>query len=560
VSVECDLPPVERPEPPDAAGGRSPASPDAAGDVYPQSVASGGPTPTGVIVWTRIAPDAVRPDAELAVEVAPEADCGAAAPSVTGDGTDAARRDDGTFVPARRFPVSAGVSRASDYTVRVDLDRHLEPATAYRYRFVYDGVASRTGRCRTLPAPDASPASVSFAVLACQDYHGGYYGALGRVAREDVDFLLHLGDYIYDDADGRYSGLGSDDYPDRDLTLPSGEAVAHTLADFRTLYRTYRSDPLLAAAAAAHTTIRTWDDHAVADNRYWDYEADAPVAPSHPRGDDPVFATRLTADAIRAFYEYTPARVSYDPEADHLHDAFRLYDDLQFGDLLALYVTDERLYREPPPCADSPLPGWGPICPERTEPDRTMLGATQREWLLKGFRTSDTRWTAWANEVLSLPFRAGVGPVAVQPLVDSWDGYPAERDRLFDAMAANDDTGFVTLTGDLHSTIVGRQRRDGRTVGLECMTPAVTSVNLAEAVGVDEGLAGRLTRPLVSGAVETMNSQMDRFDSHHWGYAVAEFTPDQFSFDAYAVDKTVDRADAPREHLLSVDRARDRLA
>jgi alkaline phosphatase D len=92
------------------------------------------------------------------------------------------------------------------------------------------------------------------------------------------------------------------------------------------------------------------------------------------------------------------------------------------------------------------------------------------------------------------------------------------------------------------------------------MTPAVTSVNLAEAVGVDEGLAGRLTRPLVSGAVETMNPHMDRFDSHHWGYAVAEFTRDQFSFDAYAVDKTVDRADAPREHLLGVERARDRLA
>jgi alkaline phosphatase D len=455
--------------------------------------------------------------------------------------------------------IEDGPEAAHDHTVRVDLNGLLDPGTAYRYRFVYDEVASPVGRCRTLPAPDASPESISFAVLACQDYQNGYYGALGRVARETVDYLLHLGDFIYESADGRYRGLGSETYPDRWIDLPSGEPLAYGLADYRELYRTYRSDPLLARAAAAHTSIRTWDDHAVADNRYWDYEVDAPVAPNHPRGDDPEFMRELTAAGIRAFFEYTPERVAYDPDADGLQDAFRLYRSVRFGDLLELFVTDERLYRDPPPCAERPLPGWGPLCDERTDPDRSMLGDEQFDWLADGFGDAGTRWTGWANEVLTLPLRVGVSPLAVQPFVDSWDGYPAERRRLYRRMADNDRTAFVTLTGDLHSTVIGDQRLDGERVGIECMTPATTSVNGAEAVGVGSGLAGRLTRPLLSGIATATNPEMHTFDSHDWGYATATFGRERFAFDVYAVDKTVDGADAPRKRLAGTTVRRDRL-
>jgi alkaline phosphatase D len=238
--------------------GTPPADPSDTGQVLPQSVASGGPTPAGVILWTRVAPSVYRPGAELRVELASAAGEGDRQPPATlADESAAAEHGVARFEPTRRFAVAAGVEPDHDYTVRVDLDGRLDPGTAYRYRFVYDGVASGVGRCRTVPAPDATPSSVSFAVLACQDYHHGYYGALGHVAREDVDFLLHLGDFVYDDADGRYGGLGSDSYPGRDLTPPSGKTVAHSLADFRTLCRTYRDDPLLGAASAAHTTIRT---------------------------------------------------------------------------------------------------------------------------------------------------------------------------------------------------------------------------------------------------------------------------------------------------------------
>lgn len=539
-----------------------PADTTRADTVYPQSVSSGGPTPTGVICWTRIDPDVYRAEADLFVELEPVGD-----PYTDGQvasldtATDGARSaPDGTAIdPTYRRRVADGPDPAADYTVRVDLDGHLESGTRYRYRFVYDGVASRVGECQTLPAPTDSPASVSFAVLACQDYQNGYYGAHGHVARGDVDFMLHLGDFIYDSAEGQYRGLGADDFADREVTLPSGDPLASSLADFRELYRTYLSDPLLGAAVAAHTTIRTWDDHAVADNRFWDYEVDAPVAPNHPRGDDPEFMRQLVAAGIQAFYEYTPARVVYDPDADHLHDRFRLYSSVAFGDLLTLFVTDERLFRSPPPCTDSLRPGWGPICGERTDPDRTMLGTEQREWLLAGFETTTTSWTGWANEVLSLPFQVGIDPVSISPLADSWNGYPAERALIFDAMAANDDTAFVTLTGDLHSAIVGEQRHDGTRVGIECMTPATTSVNVAEAVALDEGRVGELTQPILSAAVEAMNPTIDQFDSNHWGYATATFTPEQFGFDVYAVDKTVNRAAAPKSKLLGATVPRTQL-
>jgi alkaline phosphatase D len=188
-----------------------------------------------------------------------------------------------------------------------------------------------------------------------------------------------------------------------------------------------------------------------------------------------------------------------------------------------------------------------------------MLGDAQRAWLRDGFAGATGRWAGWANEVLSLPFRVGVGPLALRPLVDSWDGYPAERAALFGEMAANDRTAFVTLTGDLHSTVIGDQRHEGRRVGVECMTPATTSVNVAEAVAVESGLRARLTRPLLSGLVEATNPGIRRFESHSWGYATATFERDRFRFDAYAVDKTVDDADAPRRHLTGVTVPRSAL-
>ncbi len=503
-------------------------------ETFPQSVASGGPTPTGVVLWTRIAPAAVVEGEPLAVEVATDDDFEEHV--VQG------------LVPAER------IGPEYDYTVRVDLDEGLAPDTAYAYRFVYRDAASPVGRCRTLPRPDSTPDSLRLAVVSCQDFENGYYGAFEHVADEEVDFLLHLGDLIYESADRLYTGLGSRRYPDREMTLPSGEDRAWSLADFRHIYRRYRSDRFFQRALERHTVVAGWDDHGVANNRYWDYQVNAPAAPGHPRGDDPAFMRDLTRAGIRAWYEYLPARIRYDPEAEWIHDSFRLYRAVQFGDLVDLALTDQRLFRSRP--GGRYLLGVNVDLRRDRDPTRTMLGDEQLTWFTDRIEESEATWFAWANAVLSLPFRVGTGPLSIYPSGDSWDGYAAERDVVYGALAAARDAGVVTLTGDMHSSLAGYQqtaypelgdRGEPTRVGVEFMTPAVTSVNVAEAVGVNGTVLGPPTRRLLSRAVRRMNPHIRAFDSHHWGYSVVEFTPETCTFTTYAVDKLVDAPGEKRE-------------
>jgi len=509
------------------------ADPDA---VFPQSVASGGPTPSGVILWTRVDPERFDPAVPLGVQVA------------TDDGFE--------DVVYSGLVTDSDSVRAHDYTVKVDLDGDLEPDSEYCYRFVYDGIASRTGRCRTLPAPNDSPDSVRLAVLTCQNYLNGYFPALGYVAEADVDFVVHLGDFIYESDDGQFKGLGSYDYEGRELSLPSGHARVRTLADYHYLHREYRTDRFLQRALESHTVIAGWDDHEMVNDLYWDRRTDAPAG-DHPRGDDPEFMTQLTADAMHAWWEYLPARVEYDPGGDSLQERFRLWRSLEFGDLLTLAMTDERLFRDPPREA---IPTPDNVGPHREPPGRTMLGEEQREWLVDTITECERTWTVWADEVLTVPFRLGSGPLSIYPVQCGWDGYTRERQRISEAIAEADVTNYVTLTGDMHCYVVGYQQSSypgrvtggkgvaqGERIGVEFMTPALTSLNVAEALHLTRGWRGRITEPLLSKLVPAMNPHIEFFDSHNWGYSVVEFTPEACTYVGYAVDKTVDSADADRD-------------
>ncbi|MEF8819619.1 MAG: alkaline phosphatase D family protein [Haloferacaceae archaeon] len=476
---------VREGEGPDAVAVDPEADPDA---VFPQSVASGGPTPTGVILWTRVAPERFDPETPLAVQVAADE-----------------AFDDVVFEGV--VTDSASV-RAHDHTVKVDLDGRLDADSTYHYRFVYGGVASRTGRCRTLPAPDASPDSVSFAVVACQNYLNGYYPAFHHVAAEDVDFVVHVGDFVYESDDGEFKGLGSYDYPGRELSFPSGHDRVQDLDDYRYLYREYRSDRFLQEALESHTLIAGWDDHELIDDVYWDRRTDAPAG-NHPRGDDPAFMTELVADAMHAWWEFMPARVAYDPAGESLQERFRLWRSYEFGDLVTLAMTDERLFRDPPREA---IPTPDNVGPQYEPPGRTMLGAEQRDWLIETVTESDTLWSVWADEVLTVPFRLGSGPLSLYPVQGGWDGYTRERQRITEAIGAADVENFVTLTGDMHCYVAAYQQTSypgrvaggegvaqGERIGVEFMTPAVTSLNAAEALHLTEGLRGRITEPLSRG-------------------------------------------------------------
>lgn len=249
-------------------------------ETFPQPVASGGPTPTGVILWTRVAPEVFDPTIPLLVQVAEDE-----------------RFDDVVYEGICRDEPQI---RAHDYTVKIDLDGHLAPNHEYYYRFVYDRVVSRTGRCQTLPGPDDSPDSLRFAVLTCQNYSNGYYPAFHYVAKEDIDFLIHVGDSIYESGDGHFTGPGTDEYEGRDISLPNGHECVWGLEDYRYLYRTYRKDEFFQEALESHTLIPSWDDHEFVNNIYWDSKTDAPGG-EHPRDDNPDFMTDLVADAMHAW-------------------------------------------------------------------------------------------------------------------------------------------------------------------------------------------------------------------------------------------------------------------
>ena len=497
---------------------------------FPQSVASGGPTPTGVILWTRIAPSAYVEDVPLGVQVATDE----AITDVVAEGTVAAER----------------IGPAHDYTVKIDLDGELAADTRYHYRFVYDGTASPTGRCHTLPAPDASPDSVSVAVLTCQDYQNGYYGAYHHVAEADVDFVLHLGDFIYESADGQWVEDGPGIREGRELSLPSGAGLAESLADFRYLYRQYRGDSLLQEGLAAHTVIHGWDDHEVGNDRWWNRETDAPVLPDKERGTDPAFATAVTANGIQAWVEYIPARVEYDPDATALHEQLRLWRDLQFGDLVDLSVTDERLYRDGPPCDGDRRA----LCGEEDDTDRTMLGAGQKREFKNWIRESEATWTVWANEVMTMPLTVGEGWRQVALAFDSWDGFQHERWELMQFLAETDPRNFVVLTGDLHAAMAG-QLREGygeidwqwyyEPVGVEFMTPSITSRKLVYSAD----LPSDLDDAAVAGLLQSQNDHLEYVNWQKHGYAVVEFTPDDATCTIYAVDSEVDSPTAERTEL-----------
>lgn len=495
-------------------------------DVFPQSVASGGPTPTGVVLWTRIASEQYDPSESLRIEVA----------------TDPSFED----LILRRELWDTGVKPPDNYTIRVDLDGILKPDSAYYYRFGYRGVRSQTGRCRTLPEKGTSPESLRFGLLNCQNYQNGYFGAMAHLAETDVDFVLHLGDYVYEHVVEGYPKGEDGPYKDRRIKLPDGETLPMTLNDFRRIYETYKSDPHLQRLHERHTVIQTWDDHAIANDRYWDYETDAPVFPKHPCGDAPEFTRYLTKAGIQAWWEFIPARIAYDPEAEHIHDSFELYRTVQFGDLVTLLLTDERLFR-------SRLFSFAEKLNrrKRADPSRTMLGTAQRKWFHNELRESETTWTVWANAVLFQPLT--LGRRWLTPWSDSWDGFEAERASIIRTLIrSRGTTRVVTLTGDMHTTLATLVRRNGAgtlPVTVEFMTPGVTSVNFSEKVA--EKVAGKLNGEfpsrlakqyapkLMRAVLQRLNADFSFFDSAHWGYSVIDFSPDACTWEVYWVDKTV---------------------
>lgn len=505
--------------------------------VFSLSVASGDPSPTGVVLWTRIDPSAVRSGQALFVQVA---------------------RDPQFLQLAFESVVeSQNIKAERDFTISLDTDGYLEPSTRYYYRFIYDNTVSRTGRCRTTPPYGADVKHLKLGLLTCQDYTNGYYGALAHVAKDDsLDFVLHLGDFIYETAgDPRFQKLP---FEDRRIILPSDGIVALDLADYRHLYKTYRSDPFLQRAMEQHTWIITRDDHETANDVYWDYERDTLGAPDHPYtldpayGNDPYRLNQLMLDSQQAWLEYIPARVQVNPDSTHPHHYLKYYRRVQFGNLVDLFMLDGRSYRTPHPCGEGDFfQRYIPYgCFNWTSDQQTLLGADQRDWLLNGLIGSSARWKLLGNQTymgtLGIQLKNGRLPVNV----DAWDGFDFERNLINNEIALNKVENFTVVTGDLHTYIASHVKKDyskrsifdfDNHIGVEFMTPSVTSAGLFDMIGAQTptGEKQLLAQAITNTAVQLTNPHIRYFNTTQNGWSTIEFNDKQCDWRAYVVDKAI---------------------
>ncbi|MFI1716369.1 alkaline phosphatase D family protein [Streptomyces litmocidini] len=411
-------------------------------DPFTLGVASGDPLPGSVLLWTRLAPRPFEPDGGL---------------------------------PDRRVPVHWELARDERFArivrrglatahpefrhgVHVEVE-HLDPDRAFFYRFRVGEWISPVGRTRTAPAPGARNTALKIAAVSCQAYHDGYFTAYGHLAREDVDVVFHLGDYLYEYAVNATGGARA--YTDR--TLPAVFArETITLEDYRLRYALYKSDPDLRAAHAAHPFVVTWDDHETENN----YAGDTPENDVPPEE----FLLRRAA-AYRAYWEHQPLRRPQLPEGPDM----RLYRRLRFGRLAQFDILDTRQYRSDQAYGD----GWQAPGPESEDPARTLTGAAQERWLLDGWRASTARWNVLPQQVVFSERRDR--PTADFKLsMDSWDGYPASRQRILAGAEAAGVENLMVLTGDVHvgyGLDIKADFRDpgSRTLGTEIVATSIAS-------------------------------------------------------------------------------------
>jgi alkaline phosphatase D len=464
----------------------------AAAQVFAHGVASGDPLTDRVILWTRVTPreGMTRMD-KIEWRIAEDAAF--------------------TRVVARGI---ATTTAERDYTVKIDATG-LEPRRTYFYAFEALGEQSPTGRTRTLP--DGPVDRVRIAQLCCSNYPSGFFNVYRCVAnREDLDVVVHVGDYIYEFQNGVY-GDGSSL-----LRIPEPRREAVTLSDYRIRYATYRTDPDLQDAHRQHPFIAVWDDHELTNDAWLGGAANH--NPEQGEGDWP---TRQAA-AYRAYLEWMPVRET--PGA-----GIRLYRAFRFGDLADLVMLDTRGLRDRQVATDD-LAGLA-------DPKRSMLGSEQEAWLFSQLRASHEAGTTWRMLGQGVMFSRLVPPGQPVLLSDTWEGYQASRDRIFDFLQAERVRDVAILGGDLHSSwaldvprnpVTGYRAATGEgSLAVEILAPAISSPPLFAAPGLRE------RAPLLRAILQ--NLKFLEGDSR--GYVVVDITPERLQAEWFFVP-TVDQRSA----------------
>ena len=466
---------------------RKPAFPK---DPFTLGVASGYARPTGVTLWTRLAP-------------VPEAPGGGMAPEIVPVGWELARDEGMTDI------VASGTEYATPewaHSVHVE-PGGLQPNRPYWYRFTAGEARSPVGRTRTANGLGGKPARLRFAFASCQQYEQGYYGAYRHMAVDQPDLILHLGDYIYETSWGR------------NHVRRHNTPTAVTLDDYRARHALYKTDPDLQAAHAACPWLLTWDDHEVEN----DYAADraGELFPTE------WFLARRAA-AYKAWYEHMPVPRFMVPAGPHA----RIYTRVVYGNLATFYMVDDRQYRSHQACPRPGQAGGNSVdpaaCAELADPKRTLLGAMQENWLEGGLGASRSRWNVLAQQTLMSEFnRAESGGKSVY--TDGWDGYPAARRRLVESMAKVPNP--VVIGGDVHAFYVSQLKADFD----DPASPVVASEFVGTSISSQHGAQEWLDKRRVA------NPHLLLADGRYRGYVRAELTPKRMTVDLRAMESVQTR-------------------
>ncbi len=487
---------------------------------YPQSVASGDPRTDGIVLWTRIDPS---------VQGTPSDDMVAWQIASSTTFSEASLLVEGVAI----------VSADKDSTVKIAVANSvLKPFTEYFYRFVYNQVPSRTGRFKTLPLATTSLAQLRLGYVVCQDYGNGYYNALTYLAQEEVDYVVHLGDYIYE----TIASPSFQHNPVRRVPpFATGGTVPQNVDDYRHLYKVYRSDAHQQAVHERFAYILLWDDHEFANDCHQDFHPDNDTAPNTPTTPQPT----LRQAANQAWSEYGLADTPFDATASW-ESSIRVYRNFSFGTLAQLIVTDERLYRDAPPCGSNEVGQryFSLGCGAMGDASRSMLGQPQHDWFVKEVTASTATWKLWANEVMLMQLK--LGPVYID--LDQWDGYQQERNTILNVVKHNHIKNFVALTGDLHTFLAGYLKTDfdnpfEEHVGVELMVGSITSANFAEEITAALPLPSRpvpakqmnVPAAAVSDTIRVANPWIEFFNSSTHGYGLLTLTPSQLVCEFKAV-------------------------
>ena len=445
------------------------------GDPFTLGVASGDPDETSVILWTRLAPDPLAdggmPDRDVPVTWEVSSDEGFA--TVHKTGTEVA-------------------TVAHGHTVHALAE--IGPGDWF-YRFRVGIYTSRVGATHASPSAASPTTSVRFASASCQNYEDGFYTAHADIVEQKPEFVMWLGDYIYEGGAGEIGVDGA--------ARSHGAPEPTTLIEYRDRYALYKLDANLQAAHATCPWFVIWDDHEVENN----YASRDPQDPA----DATTFAERRF-EAYQAWWENMPVRL--DPPASVDSD-FKIYRNVAWGDLLGITLLDTRQYRTDQACGDVKLSA-DPACPETFDTERTLTGANQEQFIYDSVGTLGTVWNVIGQQLV-------MSDVTLNGAVlnyDQWDGYPGSRQRLLAHLADGAVPNVVVLSGDIHLAGVGQLRNGapgiGAPVGVEFVATSVSSSG-----NVDQSLAA-----VLAGFPDIIDAELA-----HRGYILHTVTPDEWIAD-----------------------------